>query len=122
MEASSIFYNQIKSQQFEDKEFKNLKEKVLQGKVKEAILDNKWALWIRGRLCIPRVDNLIPTKLAEAHDFKYSIHLNANNIYRDLRQHLWWKRMMPDIVDFLVKSQNYLQVKYEHRKPSGSFQ
>lgn len=35
----------------------NLREKVLQGKAKEAILDDKKVIRIRGRLCVPRVGN-----------------------------------------------------------------
>ena len=69
-----------------------------------------------------RVDDLINTILTEAHSSRYSIHPGATKMYRDLKQHFWWSRMKRDIVDFIAKSPNYQQVKYEHQRPGGTLQ
>lgn len=63
---------------------------MLQGMVKEAILDNEGALRIIGGLCAPRVGNLISIILTKDHNYMYSIHLGENKMYRDLKQHYWW--------------------------------
>ena len=55
---------------------------------------------IKGKVFVPRVDNLINTILTEAHSLRYSIHFGATKIYRDLKQHFWWSEMKRDIVDF----------------------
>ena len=40
---------------------------VLQGEAKETIMDEEGVLRIKGRVCVPRVDDLIHTILTEAH-------------------------------------------------------
>ena len=40
---------------------------VLRGEAKEAIIDEEGVLRIKGRVCVPRVDDLIHTILTEAH-------------------------------------------------------
>ena len=77
-------------------------------------MDEEGVLRIKGRVCVPRVDDLIHTILTEAHSSRYSIHPGATKMYRDLKQHFWWSRMKRDIVDFFTKCPNCQQVKYEH--------
>ena len=77
---------------------------------------------IKGRVCVPRVDNLIHTILTEAHSSRYSIHPGATKMYRDLKQHFWWSKMKRDIVDFVAQCLNCQQVKYEHQRPGGTLQ
>ena len=50
---------------------------VLRGEAKEATIDIEGILRIKGRVCVPRVDNLIHTILIEAHSSRYSIHPGA---------------------------------------------
>ena len=95
---------------------------VLRGEAKEVIIDEEGVLRIKGRVCVPRVDNLIHTILREAHSSRYSIHPGATKMYRDLKKHLWWSRMKRDIVDFVAQCPNYQQVKYEHQRPDGTLQ
>ena len=95
---------------------------VLRGEAKEAIIDEEGVLRIKGRVCVPRVDDLIHTILTEAHSSRYSIHPGATKMYRDLKQHFCWSRMKRDIVDFLAQCPNSQQVKYEHQRPGGTLQ
>ena len=60
---------------------------------KEAIMDEESVLRIKGRVCVPRVDDLIHTILIEAHSSGYSVHPGATKMYRDLKQHFSWSRM-----------------------------
>ena len=94
---------------------------VLRGEAKEAIIDEEGILRIKGRVCVPRVDDLIHTILTKAHSSRYSIHPGATKMYRDLKQHFWWSRMKLDIVDFVAQCTNCQQVKYEHQRPRGPF-
>ena len=93
---------------------------VSRGEAKEAIIDEEGILRIKGRVCVPRVDNLIHTILAEAHSSRYSTHPGATKMYRDLQQHFWWSRMKRDIVDFVAQCPNCQQVKYEHQRAGGT--
>lgn len=38
-------------------------------------------------MCVPSVEDLIPTILMEAHSSKHFIHPRANKMCRDLRKH-----------------------------------
>ena len=59
----------------------------MRGEAKEAVIDEEGILRIKGRVYVPRVDNLTHTILAEAHSLRYSIYPGATKMYRDLRQH-----------------------------------
>jgi len=60
---------------------------VLRGKVKEIVLDSNGVLWIGGKICVPKMDELIRLILDNAHCSRYSIHSGAAKIYHDLSQH-----------------------------------
>ena len=77
---------------------------------------------IKGRVCVPRIDDLINTILTKAHSSRYCIHPGANKMYRDLKQHFWWSRMKRDTVEFVAKCPNCHQVMYEHQSPGGTLQ
>ena len=62
---------------------------VLRGEAKEAVIDKEGVLRIKGRVCVPRVNDLTHTILTEAHSSSYSIHPGATKMYRDLKQHFW---------------------------------
>ncbi|XP_060211994.1 uncharacterized protein LOC132639572 [Lycium barbarum] len=95
VEARSFLLEWIRAQQFEDAQLCKICDKVLRGK---AML--KGILRIKGRVCVPRVGDLICLILEKAHSFRYSIHSSAMKMYRHLRQHYWWGRMKRDIADF----------------------
>ena len=77
---------------------------------------------IKGRVCLPCVNDLIHTILIEAHSSRYSIHPGATKMYRDLKKHFWWSSMKRDIVDFVAQCPNCQQLKYEHQRPGGTLQ
>ena len=85
VEARSSFLDKIKGKQFNDEKFVRIRDKVLRGEAKEATIDEEGVLRIKGRVCIPQVDDLINTILTEAHSSRYSIHPGATKMYRDLK-------------------------------------
>ena len=58
-EARSSFLDQIKGKQFTDEKLIRIRDMVLRGEAKEAIIDEEGVLRIKGRVCVPRVDDLI---------------------------------------------------------------
>ena len=122
VEARSSFLDKIKGKQFANEKLSRIRDMVLRGEAKEAKIDEEGILRIKGRVCVPRVDDLIHTILTEAHSSRYSIHPDATKIYRDLKQHFCWSRMKHDIVDFVAQCPNCHQVKYEHQRPGGTLQ
>ena len=89
VEARSSFLDKIKGKQFNDEKLIRIRDKVSRGEAKEATIYEKGVLRIKGRVCVPRVDDLINTILTKAHSSRYCIHPGANKMYRDLKQHFW---------------------------------
>ncbi|XP_069146095.1 uncharacterized protein [Solanum lycopersicum] len=68
----------------------------------------------KGRLCVPNVGEFKHHILAEAHNFRYSIHPGATKMYHNMREIYWWNDMKRDIADFVSKYPNWQQDKVEH--------
>ncbi|WMV51419.1 hypothetical protein MTR67_044804 [Solanum verrucosum] len=73
----------------------------------------------KGRLYVPNVDDLRELILSKTHSSRYSNHLGATKMYRDLREVYWWNEMKNDIAEFVAKCPNCQQVKVEHQKLGG---
>ena len=74
-------------------------------------------LTYHNRLCVPNVNDLRSSILAETHGSQYSIHAGATKMYQDLKDVYWWEGMNRDISMFVEKCLNCKQVKAEHLKP-----
>lgn len=87
IEVRYTFYDQNKDRKFGYTKLSNVKEKVLQGEAREAILNDEVALKIWKLLYEPYVGNCIPIILEEDYNSMYSIHPGSNKMYRYLRKH-----------------------------------
>ena len=85
VEVRSSFLDKIKGNQFADEKLSRIRDMLLRGEAKEAVIDEETVLRIKGRVCVPRVDDLINTILTEAHSSRYSIHSGATKMYGDLK-------------------------------------
>ncbi|XP_070049600.1 uncharacterized protein [Nicotiana tomentosiformis] len=117
--ARSSLLERIKARQYDDLYLLVLRETVLQGGAKEVTIGKDGVLRLQGRLCVPNVDVLREKILEEAHSSRYSIHSGTTKMYRDLRQHYWWRRMKKDIVEYVARCLNFQQVTFEHQRPGG---
>ncbi|XP_059281380.1 uncharacterized protein LOC132035078 [Lycium ferocissimum] len=83
VKARSSLLDQIKAKQFEDARLCKIRDKVLSGEAKEAMINSEGVLRMKGRVCIPRVEDLIRIFLAESYSSGYSIHpeFTYNNSY-----------------------------------------
>ncbi|XP_070017417.1 uncharacterized protein [Nicotiana sylvestris] len=104
--AQSSLLGHIKARQFDDPHLAVLRETVLQGSAKEVSIGEDGVLRLWGRLCVPNVDGLKERIREEAHSSRYSIHPGAIKMYRDLRQHYWWRRMKKGIVEYVARCLN----------------
>ncbi|KAH0757160.1 hypothetical protein KY290_020653 [Solanum tuberosum] len=122
MGVQSSLLDRIRGCQFEDEALVALRDRVLAGDAGQATLDPDGVLRFAGRICVPRVGDLIQLILSEGHESRYSIHPGTAKMYRDLRQHYWWGGMRRDIADFVFRCLCCQQVKAEHLRPGGEFQ
>ena len=78
---------QVRAQQFDDGGLCKIRDKLLKGESKAAILDSQGVLRIKGRICVPRTGDLTRLIMEEAYSLWYSIHPGATKIYHYLKQH-----------------------------------
>ncbi|KAJ8753686.1 hypothetical protein K2173_026362 [Erythroxylum novogranatense] len=83
------------------------------------VLSDDGLLTIRNRLCIPNVKEVKDEILDEAHNAPYVMHPGSTRMYRDLREHFWWRGMKKDVAEYVSKCLVCQQVKAEHQAPSG---
>ncbi|XP_049393423.1 uncharacterized protein LOC125857817 [Solanum stenotomum] len=85
IEIRPIFIDEIKAKQFEDESLNELRKRTVSVKAQDVVLDAGGVLSFKGRLCVPRVDDLIQKMLTESHGLWYSIHMGVTKMYRDLK-------------------------------------
>ncbi|KAD3068195.1 hypothetical protein E3N88_36075 [Mikania micrantha] len=71
---------------------------------------------------IPLFGNSRTVILDEAHKSRYSIHLGADKMYKDLKDFYWWPGMKKQIAEYVDRCLTCLKVKAEHQRPSGLLQ
>ena len=108
---------EVKEKQESDPILLDLKGAVNNQRVEVFSQGGDGVLLYQGRLCVPDVGELRKHILAEAHNSRYSMHLGATKMYRDLREVYWWNGMKRNIADVVSKCPNCQQVKVEHQKP-----
>ncbi|XP_070043587.1 uncharacterized protein [Nicotiana tomentosiformis] len=114
------FLGLIKARQFDDPHLEVLRETVLQGVAKEVSTGEDGVLRLQGRLSVPNVDGLRERIIEEAHSSRYSIHPGATKMYRDLRQHYWWRRIKKGIVEYVARCLNGQQGTTPNKKKNSS--
>ena len=89
---------QVKLTQVDDQELTKFMEKSVGIKV-----DNLGVARFRGRLCVPKDENLWKMILQEAHRSKFSIHPRMTKMYQDMKRTYWWICRKGDVADFVSK-------------------
>ncbi|KAJ8753314.1 hypothetical protein K2173_019713 [Erythroxylum novogranatense] len=74
---------------------------------------------VGSRLCIPDSKEVKNEILDEAHNVPYAMHPDSTGMYKDLREHFWWKGMKRDVAEYVSKCLVCQQVKAEHQAPLG---
>ncbi|KAJ9561522.1 hypothetical protein OSB04_006682 [Centaurea solstitialis] len=122
MVVQTSLKSQIVEAQKEALKADNLKKETLHGVEKEFEEKVDGVCYFKGRIWIPRVDQLRALIMDEAHQSKYSIHPGSDKMYKGLKEHYWWPGMKRDIATYVSKCLTCAKVKAEHQKPSGLLQ
>ena len=79
-------------------------------------------LRMNDRIYVPRDEELRQLILDEAHRAKYTVHLGATKMYRDLREVYWWPGMKRGIARYVAHCDTCQRIKAEHQRPDGLMQ
>ena len=60
-------------------------------------------LYFQNRLCVLDDKELKKKLLFEAHNTTFTMHPGGNKMYKDLKQHYWWKGMTRDVSKYVSK-------------------
>ncbi|KAJ9566644.1 hypothetical protein OSB04_002610 [Centaurea solstitialis] len=114
--------SQILEAQREALKADNIKKETLHQMEKEFEEKTDGVRYFKGRVWIPKVDQLRTMIMDEAHQSKYSIHPGSDKMYKGLKEHYWWPGMKKDIATYVSKCLTCARIKAEQQKPSGLLQ
>ena len=70
---------------------------------------------MKGRMCVPNVDDLRKAIMEEDHCFDYAMHPDSTKMYQTIKENYWWSSMIRDIAEFVSKCLVCQQVKAKHQ-------
>ncbi|GJZ99566.1 putative reverse transcriptase domain-containing protein [Tanacetum coccineum] len=76
-------------------------------------------LCLHGMSWLPCYGDLRSVIMHESHKSKYSIHLDSEKMYQDMKKLYWWPNMKADIATYVSKYLTCARVKAEHQRLSG---
>jgi hypothetical protein len=74
MKVGSSLLQEIQKGQLEDEKIQEIKRNIKEEKSPGFLEDEQGVSWYKGRICVPKVNELKDKILHEAHEFAYSIH------------------------------------------------
>ena len=79
-------------------------QKIMDGEIGENFsITQDEVLIMRGRACVPDIDDLRKLTIEEAHCSAYAMHPGSIKIYPTIKENYWWSNMKRDIVDFVAR-------------------
>ncbi|WVZ85115.1 hypothetical protein U9M48_032069 [Paspalum notatum var. saurae] len=105
--------DQIRQAQKDCPSIAELKVGMEKGLLSDFRIDDRGAIWLKERLCVPLDEGIRESILTEAHCTKYSIHPGSTKMYQDLKKLFWWRRMKRDIATFVAQCDTYNRIKAE---------
>ena len=115
--------DQIRRKEMQYERFVKEVHKIMNGEIGENFnITQDGVLTLRGRVCVPNVDDLRKLIMEEAHCSAYAMHPGSTKMYHTIKENYWWLGMKRDIANFVSKCLVCQQLKAEHQRPSGTFQ
>ncbi|XP_073066032.1 uncharacterized protein [Primulina eburnea] len=81
LSAQPCLRETIKISQDRDPTLVKLKQQAKEGKSSDLQTDDKGVVWMKGRLCVPDIQNLRQEVMSEAHKSKFSVHPGSTKMY-----------------------------------------
>ncbi|GJV33366.1 putative reverse transcriptase domain-containing protein [Tanacetum coccineum] len=114
-----IRYHPGKANVIEARKEENYGTEDLYGMIKKLEPRTDGTLCLKNRSWIPCFGDLRTLIMHESHKSKYSIYLELDKMYQDLKKLYWWPNMKVEIATYVSKFLTYAKVKAKCQKPSG---
>ena len=107
----------------QDNELVRKVHKIMNGEFRENfMITRNRVLVMKGKMCIPNVDDLREAIMEETHCSAYTMHSGNTKMYQTIKKNYWWSDMKRDIVEFVFRCLICQQMKAEHQKLAGTLQ
>ncbi len=113
-QVKPILTEQIKAATQNDDKYVKLMEEARDGKKPKLLVNDEGFLLHKGKMCIPDNIELRQTILKETHDSPFAMHSCGTKMYRNMKEHYWWRGMKKDITEYVPKCLTCQQVKAKH--------
>ena len=99
-----ILVDQIRGKQIQDDELVKKVHKIMNGEIGENFwITQDGVLTMKGRVCVPNIDDLRRAIMEEAHCSIYAMHPGSTKMYRTIKINYWWFGMKRDIAEYVSK-------------------
>ena len=72
--------------------------KIMNGEIGENFrVSQDGVLTMKGRVCVPDVEDLKKLIMEEAHCSTYAMHPGSTKMYRTIKENYWWSDMKKDV-------------------------
>ncbi|XP_071674479.1 uncharacterized protein [Lolium perenne] len=102
LEVQPTLMDRIREAQKLDKEIKEIKVTMSEGRAKGFHADEQGTIWFEKRICVPQDPELRKLIFQEAHDSPYSIHPGNTKMYMDVKERFWWSNLKRDIAEYIA--------------------
>ena len=100
----STLVDQIRGKKMQDDELVREVHKIMNGKIGENFsITEDGVLTMRGRVCVPDVEDLRRLIMEEAHCLAYAMHSGSTKMYWTIKENYWWSGMEGDITKFVYR-------------------
>ncbi|XP_017613483.1 uncharacterized protein LOC108458582 [Gossypium arboreum] len=114
LQVKPVWVEEIKSKQLVDETLGACFRQVENGETSDFGINSEGLLCFRGRMCIPKDEDLRQSILQEAHSSLYAMHPGRKKMYQNLRELYWWLGIKREVMEFISKCLFYQKVKAEH--------
>ena len=78
--------------------------KIMNGEIGENFsISQDGVLTMKGRICVPDVENLRKLIMEEAYCSTYIMHSSSTKMYRTIKENYWLSGMKKDVADFVSR-------------------
>ena len=100
----STMVDQIKGKQMQDEELIKEVHKIVNGKIRENFSINQdGVLTMKGRVCVPDVEDLRKLIMEEAHCSAYAMHPGSTKMYQTIKENYLWSGMKKGYYGLCIK-------------------
>ncbi|KAA3486447.1 reverse transcriptase [Gossypium australe] len=122
LQVKPTWLNEVKEGQLADDDLSTKLRQVQNGELEDYGINDEGVLCFKGKVCMPKNEELRQRILQESHSSPYAMHPGGSKMYRDLREQFWWPGLKREVTEFVGKCLTCQQVKAEHQVPSGLLQ